>query len=172
VIECDPAASEEVANVATPEAFSVPVPSAAEPSLKVTVPVGVPALTAAFDTVAMNVTCCPVVAVLGAAATAVVVDIPTTISVTITVEVLPKKLVSPEYFAVIKWVPTASDEVLNAACAFPPSAPVPICVLPSRKATLPVGVALAALEIVAVNVTCCLTVAVAAEDTTTVEVAA
>ena len=172
MIECDPAASEEVANVATPEALSVPVPSDVEPSLNVTVPVGVPVLPAAFDTVAVNVTCCPVVAVVGAAVTAVVVVIPIAISVTIAVEVLPKKLASPEYFAVIEWVPSDSDEVLNVACAFAPSAPVPICVLPSRKATLPVGVALAALETVAVNVTCCPTIAVAAEDTTAVEVAA
>jgi hypothetical protein len=63
VIECDPAASEEVANVATPEAFSVPVLSAVEPSLNVTVPVGVPVLPAAFDTVAVKVTCCPAVTV-------------------------------------------------------------------------------------------------------------
>lgn len=172
VIECDPAASEEVTKVATPEAFSVLVPSTVEPSLNVTVPEGVPTLPAAFDTVAVNVTCCPVVAVLGAAVTAVVVSATVTISVTIAVEVLPRKLVSPEYFAVIEWVPTASDEVLNVACPFAPSVPVPICVVPSRKATLPVGIALAALDTVAVNVTCCPTVAVAAEDTTPVEVAA
>ena len=37
---CDPAASADVAYVATPEAFSRPVPSVVVPSLKVTVPEG------------------------------------------------------------------------------------------------------------------------------------
>jgi len=57
VIECDPAVSEEVANVATPEPFNVPVPSTVAPSLKVATPVGMPALPAALETVAVNVTC-------------------------------------------------------------------------------------------------------------------
>jgi hypothetical protein len=87
-------------------------------------------------------------------------------------DVLAAKLVSPEYFAVIEWVPTAKEDVLSVACAFAPSTPVPMCVVPSRKATLPVGVALAALETVAVNATCCPTVTMAAEDATTVDVAA
>ena len=37
---CEPAASASVEYVATPEAFSVPVPKAVVPSLNVTVPVG------------------------------------------------------------------------------------------------------------------------------------
>src|SRR5438105_4446648 len=73
MIECDPTASEEVANVATPKASSVPVPSAAAPSVYVTIPVGVPVLPASFDTVATNRTACPVVARLGSAVTTVVV---------------------------------------------------------------------------------------------------
>jgi hypothetical protein len=76
VIECDPTASEEVANVATPKSFSVSVPNAVEPSLNATMPVGVPALPASFDTVAVNTTACPVVAGSGAAVTAVVVEAP------------------------------------------------------------------------------------------------
>src|SRR3954454_17292753 len=76
MIECDPSASEEVANVAAPKSFSVPVPSALDPSLNVTVPVGVPVLPASFDTVAVNTTAFPVVTELGSAATAVVVDAP------------------------------------------------------------------------------------------------
>src|SRR5438067_6000250 len=76
MIECDPTASEVVANVATPRAFSVSVPSAVDPSLKVTIPVGVPMLPASFDTVATKMTACPVVARLGSAVTAVVVDAP------------------------------------------------------------------------------------------------
>lgn len=39
-IECDPTARLEVVNVATPEAFSVPDPIVAPPSVKVTVPDG------------------------------------------------------------------------------------------------------------------------------------
>ena len=52
VIECDPAASVEVANVATPT-LSVPVPSVVAPSRNVTVPPGVPPVPV---TVAVNVT--------------------------------------------------------------------------------------------------------------------
>ena len=42
MIECDPTDSVEVLKVATPLLLSVPVPRVVEPSLKVTVPVGVP----------------------------------------------------------------------------------------------------------------------------------
>src|SRR5580700_8698444 len=42
VIECVPTASADVLNVATPEPFSVAVPSTLVPSSNVTVPVGVP----------------------------------------------------------------------------------------------------------------------------------
>jgi hypothetical protein len=52
VIECAPAASEEVAYDATP-ALSVPDPSAVVPSRKVTVPPGTPATD---EAVAVNVT--------------------------------------------------------------------------------------------------------------------
>lgn len=172
LIEWVPAASEEVENVATPDALSVPVPRVVEPSLNVTIPVGVPMLPAAFDTVAVNVTCCPVVAALGAAVTAVIVSATVTISVTIAVEVLPRKLVSPEYFAVIEWIPTDSDEVMNAACPFTFSVPVPICMLPSKNCTVPVGVPVVELETVAVNVTDCPKVAGLAEDMSAVELAA
>ena len=50
--------SELVVSVAWP-ALSVPVPSVAAPSMKVTVPVGVPAAGATGVTVAVNVTDCP-----------------------------------------------------------------------------------------------------------------
>ena len=56
-MECEePALSDDVAKVATPdEVLRLPVPSVVEPSLKVTVPVGVPA--PPLDvTVAVNVT--------------------------------------------------------------------------------------------------------------------
>ena len=57
VSECVPAASAEAANVATPLLFRDPVPSAVEPSKKVTVPVGVPGAVAV--TIAVSVTVPP-----------------------------------------------------------------------------------------------------------------
>jgi hypothetical protein len=58
VIECGPTASVAVANAATPAPFSVPVPSIAAPSIKVTVPVGVVPPVGGV-TVAVNVTVVP-----------------------------------------------------------------------------------------------------------------
>ena len=54
VIECVPTVSVDVAKVATPPPFSVPVPSVVAPSRKVTVPVGVPEVLDVI--VAVNVT--------------------------------------------------------------------------------------------------------------------
>jgi hypothetical protein len=48
-----------VVSVATPEAFSVAVPSAVVPERKVTVPVGIVAVPVGPDTVAVRVTDCP-----------------------------------------------------------------------------------------------------------------
>jgi len=59
VIGCEPTASVLVTNVAWPEAFRVPVPRVLGPSLKVTVPVGVPAPLVLAFTVAVKVTGCP-----------------------------------------------------------------------------------------------------------------
>jgi hypothetical protein len=70
VIECEPAASDEVANVAMPPA-SVPIPSEVAPSKNVTAPVIVPAV--AEVTAAVNVTLVPVVDGLSDDVTAVVV---------------------------------------------------------------------------------------------------
>ena len=58
VMLCDPSASAEVENVATPPE-SEPVPIVVEPSLNVTVPVAVPAPGALTATVAVNVTDSP-----------------------------------------------------------------------------------------------------------------
>ena len=87
-------------------------------------------------------------------------------------DALAAKLASPEYLAVIECVPTAKEDVLNVACAFAPSEPLPIWLVPSRKVTLPVGVPLTALETAAVKVSCCPAVTVAAEEVSAVEVAA
>src|SRR6058998_3627851 len=59
LIEWEPTASVLVTNVAWPEPFRVPVPRVLEPSLKVTVPVGVPAPGLFAVTVAVKVTGCP-----------------------------------------------------------------------------------------------------------------
>ncbi len=59
MIECGPTASVLVVNIAWPELFRVPVPRVLEPSLKVTVPVGVPAPGLFAATVAVKVTGCP-----------------------------------------------------------------------------------------------------------------
>src|SRR5207247_3355325 len=59
VIEWEPTASVLVTNVPWPEPSRVPVPRTVEPSLKVTVPVGVPAPGLFAVTVAVNVTACP-----------------------------------------------------------------------------------------------------------------
>src|SRR5439155_6003008 len=56
---CGPTASVLVVNIAWPEPFSVPVPRVLRPSLKVTVPVGVPAPGLFAATVAVKVTGCP-----------------------------------------------------------------------------------------------------------------
>lgn len=80
-------------------------------------------------------------------------------------------MASPEYFAVIAWVPAARDEELNVACACALSAPLPIWVIPSRNATVPVGVGLPVFGLtVAVNVIGCPKVAGFEEDVSAVEV--
>ncbi len=62
VTECAPSASAAVLKVATPDASSVPVPRTAEPSAKVTVPVGTPAPAPSRATVAVSVTASPMTA--------------------------------------------------------------------------------------------------------------
>jgi hypothetical protein len=59
VIECVPAVRVVVVRVATPDPFSVPVPSVVPLFLKVIVPVGMPVLGAFAVTVAVNVTDAP-----------------------------------------------------------------------------------------------------------------
>ena len=66
-------------------------------------------------------------------------------------EVLATLLGSPPYCAVIEWLPTASEEVVKVAVPAA-SVPVPICVPPSKKITVPVGENPVTL---AVNVTDC-----------------
>ena len=90
-----PAPRTEVLKVAWPEALSVPVPKVFAPSLKVTVPVGVPA---AEVTVAVKVTAWPKTEELTLAVTLVVVAVAARAALTVWVkvaEVLVVKLGSP-----------------------------------------------------------------------------
>jgi hypothetical protein len=113
VIECDPTDSAEVEKDATPP-LSVPVPSVVMPSLKVTVPDGLPAPGLLTVTVAVNVTDCPNFD--GFALEVSVVDVSALFTTWLTAElVLPLKLVSPPYTAVIECEPTARLEVENVA---------------------------------------------------------
>ncbi len=148
-MECVPWASAAVVNVAWPAASSGPVPSVVVPSMNVTVPVGVPGET--LVTVAVNVTDCPVTDGLGAETRAVVVGAETTFWPT-PAEVLPAKVESPAYVAVMVCRPTASVEVLKVAV---PAliVPVPIAASPSKNVTVPVGFPVVALFTVAVKVT-------------------
>ena len=70
---CGPTPSAAVEKLAWPAASSGPDPSAAVPSMKVTVPVGVPVEPAAWVTIAARLTDWPTVDVSGEAATTVVV---------------------------------------------------------------------------------------------------
>jgi hypothetical protein len=169
VIEWFPTAKEDVLNVACAFALSEPLPIWVVPSRKFTLPVGVPL--AALETMAVKVTCCPAVTITAEEVSAVEVAA-WTVSLTAVYEVLPVKFVSPKYFAVIEWIPSDKDEVLKAACPDAFSVPVPICMLPSKNCTMPVGVPVVELETVAVNVTDCPRVAGFGEDVSAVELAA
>ena len=94
LIEWEPTASVLVTNVAWPEPFRVPVPRVLEPSLKVTVPVGVPAPGLFAVTVAVKVTDCPDTDGLAEELTSVVVLAFFTVWVSV-LEVLPLKVAPP-----------------------------------------------------------------------------
>ena len=70
---CAPTERTEVLNVATPDPLRVPVPSVVAPSLKETVPEGIPAPGATANTVAVKVTDSPVT--LGLMAETTLVDV-------------------------------------------------------------------------------------------------
>lgn len=90
------------------------------------------------DTVAVNVTDAPKVDGLSDEASVVVVEAVFT-TCEIALEVLPLKLVSPLYTAVIECVPPVRFAVLKVACPLL-SVPVPSDWLPSMNVTIPVAV--------------------------------
>ena len=94
VTMCCPCVSAEVWSVARPLLSSVPVPRVVEPSMNVTVPVGVPPPGAIALTTAANVVAWPAVAGLGEALTVTVVLALLTVCVT-TAELLPVKRPAP-----------------------------------------------------------------------------
>src|SRR5439155_18343149 len=120
VIECEPTASVLVTNVAWPELSRVPVPRVLVPSLKVTVPVGVPAPGLFAVTVAVKVTACPDTEGLAEELTNVVVPAFLTVWVS-GLDVLPLKFASPPEDAVIECDATAGVLVVNVAWPEPVS---------------------------------------------------
>ena len=117
-------------------------------TLNVTVPVRVPAPGDTTLTVPVNVTDEPNNEGLADELTVVVVLAVVTVWMR-SAEVLPVKLPSPPYSAVIVWLPVANVEVANVARPAA-SVPVPNVVAPSLKVTVPVA---DACETVAVKVT-------------------
>src|SRR5262245_39976608 len=132
-----PAAAKLVVNVATPPGPTATVPRITSPSVKVTVPVGVPAPGATAATVAVKVTAGPVAAGLTDDPSVTVVAAGLTVTAT-AAEVLPVKPAVPAKEAVSAWVPTPSGTV-SVAWPSALTGAVPSAVLPSRKVTVPLG---------------------------------
>jgi hypothetical protein len=135
LIVCDPTDSEGVMNTAVPNAFNGDDPRTVLPSLKVTVPAGIPPVDEI--TVAVKVTACPTDEGLTEDVSVVVVVACVTVCERADDE-LPRKLVSPPYSAVMAWVPVERLDVLKAACPDELRVPVPIGAPPSLNVTLPV----------------------------------
>lgn len=132
-----PTPSAEVENEAVPAEFRIVEPRLVGPSLKLMVPVGVPAPGATALTVAVKITVWLkfegfVVEVSEIAVEALFTVRPTT-------EEFWLKLPSPPYVAIIECCPEVSAEMVKDACPLARFA-VPRFVRPSRKVTVPVGV--------------------------------
>src|SRR5436309_10147064 len=156
-MECDPTLSEDVGQLAGPllRGGVLQLVMAVPPSLKVTFPAGLPEPGLLAVTVAVKVTDCPNTDGLAEELADVVVPY-FTVCVNLG-DVLPLKLASPPYDALIEWEPTASVLVTNVAWPEPSRVPVPRVLEPSLKVTVPVGVPAAGLfaVTVAVKVTGC-----------------
>jgi hypothetical protein len=137
VSECVPAESIDVLNMAITVLFNAPVPSVVVPSRKVTVPVGMPEVLDVI--VAVNVTEAPLDTEAAELTNAVVVTAGVMVSVT-AAEVLPVKFALPLYLPVMECAPAASIDVVKVAIPVLFSVPTPSVVVPSRNATVPVGV--------------------------------
>jgi hypothetical protein len=136
VIAWAPAVRALVENVAEPAAERAADPRTVVPSRKFTLPFGTPAVEV---TVAVKLTDCPWAEGLGLETS--VVDVPAGLTVCCqTTDVLPRKLPSPEYVAVIEWTPPARAEVEMVAEPAAERAADPIETPPSKNVTLPVRV--------------------------------
>src|SRR5947209_4852072 len=136
-MEWEPAKSDDVVNVAWPETRLL-VASGVVPSLKVTVPVGVPLPGATALTVAVNVT--EVLTTEGLSDEVTVFVVLGLMTVCVTVKgVLLLKLPSPLSAAVIKWEPT--ERVVLVYRTTPAASVLVSSGVPSTlKVTVPVGV--------------------------------
>src|SRR5580704_5303469 len=115
---------------------SAAVPSVFAPSVKVTLPVGVPT---AATTEAVSVTDWPyVIGLLDASTVVVVGSVPT--DCTSGGDVEDEKFPSLLYCTVMEWPPTDSAEVVNDAAPEESRLTVPNDVAPSRNVSVPVGV--------------------------------
>jgi hypothetical protein len=153
-----PDASEELLNVAVPALFREPVPSVVVPSINVTMPVGAVGVDepgATTVTVAVSATVWPTLEGLGDAASVVVVAAWFTVWFN-TLEVPEAKMLSPEYEAVMLWLPTTSAALLSVPMPLLRDA-LPNTIPPSLNVTVPVGtLGLDAVGVtVAVKLTCC-----------------
>jgi hypothetical protein len=145
-IEWPPVASDEVLNVATPEALTATfVARAVAPSVKVTLPAGVPL---ALVTVAVKVTLCPCDAGFAEELSAVAVAAgATTLCVRLAVLGVPDAGVK---VVLIEWLPVARALVVNVATPLVTATPLARTVLPSLNDAVPVA---EFGETVSVNVT-------------------
>jgi hypothetical protein len=133
-----PTLRELVENCAAPVESAADAAGVVLPSRKkLTVPLCVPATE--DDTVAVNVTECPVTDGFELVVRSVDVGAALTASASAP-EVLLRKFASPLYLAVRECVPAASAPPAAVNCATPPDRlPEPICAPPSKKVTVPVG---------------------------------
>jgi hypothetical protein len=134
VIESAPLGRVERLIVATPLLFTVPVPIAVAPSMKVTTPevAGLPLA----DTVAVMATLAPKAGLVVATVSDVVVVVRATSTVT-GGETEPAKLCVPAKLAVIELAPLGRVERLIVAIPALFTVPVPIAVAPFRNVTMP-----------------------------------
>lgn len=155
-----------VVNVPTPELFSATEPMFVAPLLNVMLPFGVPK---AEVTEAEYVTDWPYIEGLSDVVTAEVVVASLLTTCVSTGDVLPAKVESPPYTAVIEYVPP--DNVELEYVAEPPLRVLVASVfVPFLNVTLPVGVPEVAGAAVAVNVTSCPKFEGFSDDTTAVVV--
>jgi len=149
--------------------LTVPVPSVVDPSLNVTVPLDDPPKAGVMA--AVKVTACPCVEGFSEEASFVVVLAFLTVSVSAG-EVLVRRLVLPEYTAVMEWLPTVNVLTLRVATPLLFNVADPNPVVPFLKVTLPVGTPVVLHFTVAVSVTDCPYEDGFTEDATLVELAA